>query len=262
MKIRRIQAVALRYLYLYKSGIIGRSIDLYYWPLRDIIMWGLTSIWVLTNSTSQPTVMLAMLAGVVLWNVSLRTTLVTGTSVFEELVSQNIVNLVTTPLKLHEWMLGVMSASGFLASIALVFGIVATWIIYKVPIISIGLVLAPALLILFIFGWTLGFASAAFVIRNGVRANTLVYVISWLFGPFVGIFTPLNILPLWAYKLSRFLPASYAFEAVRAVVVTGSIPLYELALGLALASIYLIIALLFFTYMFQKSRSQGLAQLQ
>jgi ABC-2 type transport system permease protein len=262
MKWRRIQAVMLRYLFLYKTGIIGRSIDLYYWPLRDIIMWGLTSIWVVNATSAQPNVMLAMLAGIVLWHVSMRSTLAAGISVHEELISQNIVNLVATPLQLKEWILGVMLASGVLAAIAFTFGVLATWMIYSVSIISAGIILVPVVIILLMFGWILGFTAAAFVVRWGLRATTLVYVISWFFAPFVGIFTPLDILPSWAYMLSRFLPPSYAFEAVRSVILTGTVSFKTVGIGFALCLVYLPLALLFFAYMLQQSRQQGLAQLQ
>lgn len=43
MNIQRILGVFFRYLYVLKRGMMQLS-DLFYWPLVDILIWGLTSL--------------------------------------------------------------------------------------------------------------------------------------------------------------------------------------------------------------------------
>ena len=45
MNPQRIYGVFLRYFYVMRKGLHHLS-DLFYWPLVDILLWGLTSVWI------------------------------------------------------------------------------------------------------------------------------------------------------------------------------------------------------------------------
>jgi ABC-2 type transport system permease protein len=261
MRAHRIAAVIKRYLLIYKSSSI-RLIELFYWPLRDIIMWGLTSMWVSQEQHGgKAQVMLAVLAGIVLWQVALRTSLTSGLSIFEEIISHNLINFISTPLSLSEWLVGVMAVSAILAVFCVIFGVLATWLVYGISIWSLGVILIPVGLLLIIFGWVLGFLAASCIIAWGSKAQPVVGMVTWFLAPFLGIFTPLELLPKWAYVVSRFLPASYIFECIRSVATTGVVMWEKIWLSAGLNAVYLCIVLIIFSYTFESVRSRGLGQI-
>ena len=49
MSWQRILGVFFRYFYVAKKGLHQLS-DLFYWPLVDILIWGLTSFWIESQS--------------------------------------------------------------------------------------------------------------------------------------------------------------------------------------------------------------------
>jgi len=59
--------------------------------------------------------------------------------------------------------------------------------------------------------------------------------------------------------VSKFLPMTYAFEAMRIVHNTGVIPYDYVALSFAMNVVYLLTAIAFFMFMFKKSKEQGLS---
>lgn len=261
MKLHRIGAVMLRYFLLYPASL-GRLVDIFYWPMRDIIMWGLTSIWAFKAQPDNEKLLFAMLTGVVLWQVVLRSNTSTGLSIFEDIVSQNLLNMVFTPLTLAEWIVGIMAMSGILALSALVFSIVIAKILFGITVFSVGIVLVPLIVILLLFGWSLGFFGASCILYGGTKGLSFVYIISWSFAPFVGIFYPLSVLPTWCVSVSKCIPASYVFEQLRSLSLHGTYVSSQLLLAFILSCVYLTVALTIFTLVFKRSKSRGLAQLQ
>jgi ABC-2 type transport system permease protein len=261
MNLRRVYAVMLRYFLLYLNGY-GRIVDTLYWPLRDIILWGLTSVWIVKSQDAAPQIMISMVASIVLWHITVRATSAVGATVFEELASSNLVNLITTPLTLAEWIIGVMAMSAVIALCALVFGLFVAWALYGVAVLALGWTIFPLMASLLIFGWSLGFLSAACLISWGIKVQAFTFIIAWFAAPFIGIFTPLNLLPGWALTIARGLPLSYVFEALRSLITTGKLPWRDVAISFGLNSVYLIVALATFIYAFEKSRNKGLSRLE
>jgi ABC-2 type transport system permease protein len=257
MRFYRIKAVMLRHLLLYINGY-GRFIELLYWPLRDIIMWGLTSLWISSSTSVMPNVMLIMLSGIVIWQVVLRSLYISGLSIFEELIAHNLVNLVSSPLTLGEWVVGIMGTSVILSFIAVVFGMIGAKLIYGVSIWSLGILLVPSALLSLMFGWTLGFIGASFTVLWGIKAYSYVSILSWLFAPFLGIFTPITLLPAWAITFSRFLPASYVFSEIRNFITNGYIEWPMFLISFALNAVYLTVSLILFATAFDIKRARGL----
>ena len=260
MKLHRITAVMLRYFLLYPASL-GRLIDIFYWPMRDIVMWGLTSVWAFKTQPDNEKLLFAMLTGVVLWQLVLRSNTSTGLSIFEDIVSQNVLNMVFTPLTLAEWIVGIMAMSGILALSAFVFSFVAAKLLFGINIFSVGIVLVPLIVILLLFGWSLGFFGASCVLYGGTKGLSFIYIISWSFAPFVGIFYPLSVLPAWCITVSKCIPASYVFEQLRSISLQGTYAMNQLLLAFLLSCAYLAVALTIFTQIFKRRKMRGLAQL-
>ena len=69
--IRRIGALVLRYLLLIRRDY-SRVVDLVYWPLLDIAVWGLFTFYIWRAQLEVPNALAMLLGGAILWNVFLR----------------------------------------------------------------------------------------------------------------------------------------------------------------------------------------------
>jgi ABC-2 type transport system permease protein len=103
--------------------------------------------------------------------------------------------------------------------------------VFGLSFAAYGVVIVPALLILFLFGIALGVAGCAIVLRLGPAAEWLIWPIPAVLSPFAGVFYPLSTLPAWMRAVSWFLPPAHVFEALRAFL--AGAPVSWAALGLA-----------------------------
>ena len=104
MNRKRVFAVFFRYLYLLKKGLMQLS-DLFYWPLIDIFLWGLTSAWIQTQSNI-PNLPLILMTALIFYQISWRGSVDVSTNILQEIWNRNLINLFSTPLKLSEWVAG------------------------------------------------------------------------------------------------------------------------------------------------------------
>ena len=123
-----------------------------------------------------------------------------------------------------------------------------------------------AMLALFCFPFLLcgiwvGFMCLQVAVIIGRRGVEVGYVIAWLFLPLSGAYYPITALPDWAQTMSRLLPMSYLFEAMRAYVMYGQWQITTFFWGLLLSLLYAAISIVFFIYAFYWSKTYGLARL-
>src|SRR3972149_1814242 len=98
MKLHRIVAVMVRHIYNFRHSW-DRVTDAFYWPAMDILLWGLTSSYVLTQSGNLPNIVLLLLSGLVYWQIVWRSQYEITTNLLEELWSDNLVNLFASPIQ-------------------------------------------------------------------------------------------------------------------------------------------------------------------
>lgn len=234
-------------------------VDIFYWPLYDIILWGFTSLWV--TRLKNTSISLTWLTALCIWQVCYRVNLDVSLNLLVELWSRNMVNLFATPLEIKEWIVAAMCLGFINAVITTIFGTAAVAVLYGINVFSVGWIFFLLLLILMLSGWAIGFFSAGCIIKEGQKAQKLVWVLGWFFVPFSALFYPLTLLPTWAVMFSKVVPMSYVFEGLRVYAAQGTYPLYNLGMALLLNCIYLTLSLTFFVSMFYRSKTQGLARL-
>lgn len=203
-----------------------------------------------------------ILTGLILWQIVFRVNLETAKGLFEELVNQNLINLFSTPLTLGEWIVAVMFLGVINMILMMICGILAVWALYGIQILSLGWSLLAYMISLLISGWSIGFFICGLLIYFGLKAQDFVYTIGWSFAPFSAIYYPLDVLPSWIQKISKCLPMTYVFESMRYTLKTGLISWHDLAISYVLNFLYLTASLLFFKYMFERSKEKGLARLE
>lgn len=255
---QRVIAIMRRH-FLMTFRTFDKFANVVYWPLINIVIWGLTS----TSSSDASSLNLAkILIAISLWQIVLRVMIETAKGILEELLSRNFVNLFSTPLTIGEWMVAIMFL-GFI-NMVILFGTcsIFTYLLYGIHITMLGWQTIPLAFSLLLTGWSIGFIMAGMLIRWGMRVNDFLYVIVWGIAPFSAIYGSITLLPVWAQNIARGLPLMYVFEAMREGVTTGRVNSEYLYISFGLNVAYLLLILWLFLYFFKVSKSKGLARLE
>lgn len=261
MNLQRVWAVVLRHLYHFRRNI-DRLSDCIYWPVMDLLVWGLSTLWLQNSAAQQSNVLLGMLTAIVFWQIVWRANYEVSINFLEETWSQNVVNLFSTPLTVAEWVAGVMVTGLLKVVLAIFVGLGASWLFYSLNILTVGYLLVPFLASLVLFGWTLGFLGTGLIVRFGRQIQSVAWMIGFVFAPLSAVYYPVEALPHWLQPLAYALPTTYIFEGMRGILAGGCMPLGMLLASFVLNLLYLAGAMLFFVRMFEYRRSVGLAKIE
>ena len=212
MKLHRIWGVFLRYFYFFAK--LEHLCDLFYWPALDIFLWGMTSVWIQNTEREVPHIALAILTGLVFWQIIWRGNYEITVNLLQEFWNRNLVNLFSTPLTLFEWMTSVMFISLIKILISLSFGGLLVYLLYTLNVFSMGWAFLPYVLSLALSGWWIGFLSAGIMVYYGQRVQMLAWMMAYGFAPFSAVYYPLSSLPLWGQIIGKCLPMTYIFEGM------------------------------------------------
>jgi ABC-2 type transport system permease protein len=247
----RITAMLLRYLYLHKRSM-PRTFEIVLWPVMELLVWGYVSMYLRSLSPSGlATVTAALINAMIFWDVLYRSQQGVSISFVEDMWTQNIMNLLISPLRIWEWVASAIcyGVLKILVILSILTGIVAG-LFHLNWISNLGFALIPLALNLLLFGWALGIFTAALMIRWGHAAEALIWGIPFLI-------QPLAILPAWLQPISKALPATYVFEAMRSMIQTGQMAPDFFITPLLLNLAYLAMASFFFKWMYGQARISG-----
>jgi ABC-2 type transport system permease protein len=180
------------------------------------------------------------------------------TAFLEDVWSRNFLNVFASPLRIGEYVLGLVLSSVATSSIALAVMLVLATAAFGLSFFALGATVVPFLLVLFLFGIAIGIVACALVLRLGPASEWFVWPIPAMLSPFAGVFYPLETLPGWMAALGRLLPASYVFDGLRAIVGGGSAPLGGLLVAFGLSVLYIALASLLFARVYRHAVRTGL----
>jgi ABC-2 type transport system permease protein len=260
MSWHRIWAVYLRYFYFFAK--MDHLADLFFWPALDIILWGMTSVWIQAHDTAMPSIAIAILTGLVFWQIIWRSNYEVSVNLLQEFWNRNMVNLFSTPLKISEWISALMLVGVCKIFITICFGGLIVWLLYALNVFSMGWAFLPFCASLILSGWFIGFLSAAIMVYFGQRVQMLAWMTAYIFAPFSAVFYPLSTLPAWGQIVAKALPMTYIFEGMRKVLSEGIFSWEDFGISVLLNLLYLIGTMTLFRKLFEKSRSKGLARLE
>jgi ABC-2 type transport system permease protein len=247
----------LRQYFLLRSSP-ARLLPLFAWVAIDIVLWGLISRYLNTISAAGLDFVPQLLGAVLFWDFFGRVMQGVTTAFFEDVWSRNFLNVFATPLSIAEYVAGLVLTSLVTSAIGLVVMLLLATLLFGLPVLAPGLFLIPFLLILFVFGIALGVLACAMVLRFGPASEWLVWPIPALLSPFAGVFYPLSNLPGWMQWIAHALPASYVFEALRALVAGQPVSAGSLLLAAGLAILHLLIASWVFLRVYRFAVHHGL----
>ncbi len=220
---RRVSAIVLRQLYLL-AGSPARVLPLFAWVAIDVVLWGFITRYLDAVTRHAFAFVPVLLGAVLLWDFFGRVMQGVTMAFFEDVWSRNFLNVFATPLTTGEYVAGLVLSSVGTSAIGLAVMVLLATAAFGLSFAAYGVVLAPALLVLFLFGVALGIAGSAIVLRLGPAAEWFVWPIPAVLSPFVGVFYPLSTLPAWMRVISRLLPPSYVFEGMRTIIAGGAAP--------------------------------------
>lgn len=261
MKLNRIWGIFLRYYYnLLRT--YDRLVDMFFWPFLDLLLWGLTSRYIIASGTASNTILLALLGGIILWIFPWRGQYEITVSLLEDLWNRNLVNLFATPILFSEWIITLMLIGIVKSSVSFAFASLIAYLLYATNLYTFGLLLLPWAGILIMFGWVFGLIIASLIMRYGTKIQTLAWMSIAVISPFAGVYYPISILPQWAQKVAHYLPVSHVFEAMRSVIAGNPAPLSDLLWPLILCFIYFLIALVLIYSSFREILRRGLISVE
>lgn len=258
MKWNRIYALVLKYAFVCSRNAF-RAMDVCFWPVMDLLVWGFVTLYLLKVSGAVPTMITFLVGAVILWNVFYRAQQVVCLSFMEDLWSRNLLNIFTSPVKVSEfitaaYILGLAQA----VIVMLILSVMAAFM-YQFNIATIGMDLPMLFVNLMLMGWAMGLVATAMIIRFGPQAEVLAWAVPFLVQPLCAVFYPVTVLPLWMQPLARCVPASYVFEGMRASLSGSHEVVFDYAIiAFALNVLYLAAAGLLFKCMFEQARVKGL----
>ncbi|HXZ93561.1 MAG TPA: ABC transporter permease [Burkholderiales bacterium] len=257
MRWHPILAIVLRQFYLMR-GSPARLFPLVMWVAVDILLWGFITRYLATVAEPGFNFVSTLLGAVLLWDFFGRVMLGVTTAFFEDVWSRNFLNIFATPLRISEYVSGLVLTSILTSSFALTVMIALATAVFGLSIFAFGLMLVPFLLVLFLSGIALGIFGAAVVLRLGPAAEWLIWPIPALLSPFVGVFYPLATLPAWMHTIAYALAPSYVFEGMRAIIAGATFPATQLLWSICLAALYILLAAFFFARVYRRAVRTGL----
>lgn len=258
MKINRIYAIILRHFYIFRHSA-DRMSEAFFWPLIDLFLWGLTSQY-FARQTNQPNVIVFILSGLIFWTVVWRGQQEITMTLLEELWNKNLVNIFVPPLKFSEWVISVLIVGITKTAMSFCFASLLAYLLYRMNIFYYGFYLFPFLLLLLMNAWAVGFFVTGIILRYGTKVQTLAWSLIAVLSPFAGVYYSVSILPLWAQKVALYIPISYVFEGVHAVIQKGKLDYTMLAVSFVLNCIYLTLGMIYVKQSFTKVLEVGLTK--
>lgn len=255
--LQRTLALLLRQYYLLR-GSPTRVVPLFSWVAIDIILWGFISRYLNSVSAARFNFVPAMLGAVLLWDFMTRVMQGITTAFLEDVWSRNFLNLFASPLSVSEYLSGLVLSSIATSMVGLAVMVVLATVVFGLSFFVYGGMVAAYLLVLFLFGISLGIFGCALVLRFGPAAEWFIWPIPAFISPLACVFYPLATLPRWMQWLARLIPPSYVFEGMRGVLLGHAAAGVPLAIGSGLALLYLLLMGRVFTGVYRHAVRTGL----
>lgn len=255
--LRRIWGLMYRHLALYRRSW-PRLLELMYWPVLQMLVWGFVTAWLagIQNNTASIAAG-ALLGGVLLWEVTLRSQMGFAISFLEEIWSRNLGHIFVAPLRPWELVAGLVGMSILRTGIGVAPAIGLAFLLYGFGLWSLGPVLVLYFTALMAMGWAVALGVTALILRHGAGAEALAWGVLFGMAPFSAVFYPVATLPAWLQPISLAIPATHVFEGMRAMLLHGQFAWGHLLAAYGLDLIWLGLAAWLFMAQFQSARVRG-----
>jgi len=256
MRLRRIGALVRRHYYLY-CGSLSRIVDMVYWPLMSLALWGFLSAYLQQSRLDLPAVVPVFLGALILWDVLFRSQIGVCMVFLEEIWSRNLVGIFISPLSTGEFVAAQLLVGFLRTLISSGAMVLLAALAYGFNLFDMGFALVGFYVNLIVMGWSIGLIVTGMVLRFGQGAEGMAWAIIFFFQPISAVFYPVSALPVWLQPLSLATPAASVFEGMRAVLSHGSFDTGLMVRAVGLNIVYVAVGASFFAIMLRLARRDG-----
>jgi len=255
--LRRIWGMMYRHLTLYRRSW-PRIAEIAYWPTLQLLIWGFTAQF-FSHAHGSPAAMAggALIAGVLLWEITLRGQLGVTITFLEDIWSRNLGHVFVSPLRPTELVISLLTVSFFRTMVGLLPALLIAYLLYAYNILALGPVLFFFFVNLMVMGWWVALLIVSLLFRYGAGAESLAWTIAFGITPFACVFYPLSALPVWLQPVALVLPPEHIFAGMRAALFTHQMAWSELAMAALLNVLWMALAAAVFAGQFRAARVRG-----
>jgi ABC-2 type transport system permease protein len=257
MNLNRIQGVLYKQ-WLTNKRDIFRIFDVFWWPAFQLFVWGLFSVYLNSTANAGKVNLVTLLLGaVILWTFFDRSSRDISIAFIDELWNRNFINLFSSPLKVSEYLVGVVIVAFVKLIISAVFMFFLSAVFYNVDIFKFGWSFIPLATGLVIMGWSISIIVQSCILKFGHTVEVFIWAAAVLVQPFSCVFYPLSSLPTWAQKIALCLPSTYLFENFRLNLMSQKIDLTGLFISYGINIVYFMISLWIFYRSYDDAKNRG-----
>jgi ABC-2 type transport system permease protein len=254
---RRIWGMLYRHLALYRNSW-PRLLELAYWPVLQMCIWGFTARFLSQRMGGVATLAVAaLLGGVLLWEVALRSQMGVAISFLEEIWSRNLGHVFVSPLRPWELVAALIGMSIIRMLAGVLPAVLIAWLLYAYNLFALGPVLVLFFVNLMIMGWWVALAVVSLILRHGAGAEALAWSVLFGLTPFSAVFYPVAVLPRVLQPIALALPSAHVFEGMRGILLNGVVRWDHLAWAFGLNAVWLLAAAALFARQFHQARVRG-----
>lgn len=257
MNLRIIKALLLKYGFVCSRNTF-RAMDVFFWPLMDLLVWGFLTLYLLRLNGTVPSMITFLIGAVIMWNILYRAQQVISVSFLDDVWNRNLLNIFAGPVRLTEYITATYLMGFVQALIVLVLLSAAAAMFYSFNVFNLGFIFAAFFVNLLLMGWAMGLLTTGVIVRYGPPAEALAWAVPFLIQPLSAVFYPISVLPIWLQPVARVIPSSYVFEGMRQILSHKSYDAGSLVVAFALNLIYMLAAAWVFHYFFEEARMKGL----
>jgi ABC-2 type transport system permease protein len=253
---RRVRAMVKRHWYVIRASG-PRTLELIFWPLVSMLTWGFLQIHLMKASSFANTTAGLLVGGVLLWDILVRSQLGFSVAFLEEIWSRNLGHLVMSPLRPGELIVALMVVSLMKLTVAMVPVSILAYLFFGFNLLSLGLAFAAFFVNLIATSWALALISTGAVLRWGLGAESIAWLIVFIILPVSCVYYPVSTLPGWLQPVAEALPPTHVFEGLRALVLQGTFRSDEMLAAAGLNVVYVAISYFVFSHLLNSARRNG-----
>ncbi|MGZ4431220.1 MAG: ABC transporter permease, partial [Gaiellales bacterium] len=220
--------------------------------------WGFLTLYLQRNPGSVPRAAQFIIGALILWDILFRAQQSVTIGFLEDIWSRNLLNIWVSPIRPIEFIAGTILVGILRVSAGVAIVVVVAAALFGFNFLSIGIALAPFIVLLAAMGWSIGLVAASLILRFGQGVEELAWAIVFFFQPFCAVVYPVSVLPDPLQWFSHLIPASWVFEGMRQVILGGAFPTGDLVRAAVLDAAYVAVAWWLFSAMMRVVRDRGL----
>jgi ABC-2 type transport system permease protein len=234
-----------------------RWFEISFWPIMDVLLWGSLGAFVARQDASSRAGTPYLLAAIVMFWTFTQAQFAISLGVNEETWTRNILNVLTTPVREVEYIVGIAIFGLLKLALCLLTLTISTIVFFGFDLSSVGWGVIPIMVLLVINGWALAMLTVGLVLRFGQSAEILIWGLNYAVMAFSGVFFPSSALPDGVRVFSSLFPTTKAFAALRQLLDGKPLPWDTLAASLVGSLVFFALTISFATWLLRMFRRRG-----